>query len=238
MAHRVRAIGCVLVSIVASVSAQAPPADYDRGVAALHHFEYEEANDAFRRAQKAAPGFAMAYWGEAMTYHQTLWRNENIAAGRQALNRLGPTPAARAARATTEIDKALIAAADILFADGDGQARRSAYAEAMGALYTRHPDNPEVASLYALSLLGTMTRSLIGSAGPHEGHSASLASVAIGVVCGFIGVAYPLDGASRSSRQNALLRARQCRAACCASVRNATLRGQAHASFEIRAHLR
>ncbi len=50
-----------------------------------------------------------------------------------------------------------------------------AYADAMGALYARHPDNPDVASFYALSLLGTMARSLIGYAGPHEGHSASLA---------------------------------------------------------------
>lgn len=175
MAHRVRAIACLVLSIAAPASAQGPPADYDRGVAALHHFEYEEANEAFRRAQQASPGFAMAYWGEAMTYHQTLWRNENIAAGRAALNRLGPTPAARAARATTDRARAFIAAADALFAGGDDAARRRAYAEAMGALYARDPDDPDVAAFYALALLGTMSRSLIGGAAAHEGHSASLA---------------------------------------------------------------
>ena len=167
--------GWLLLGLVASVSTQAPAADYARGVAALHHFEYEEANEAFRRVQQTHPGFAMAYWGEAMTYHQTLWRNENIAAARQALGRLGPTPAARAARATTETDRALIAAADVLFADGDAAARRRAYAEAMGALHARVPNDPDVAAFYALSLLGTMARSLIGGAGAHEGHSASLA---------------------------------------------------------------
>ena len=37
-----------------------------RGVLLLHSFEYDEAIDAFRQAQKADPGFAMAYWGEAL----------------------------------------------------------------------------------------------------------------------------------------------------------------------------
>ena len=175
MAHGVRAIASLLLSFAATVSAQGPPADYGRGVAALHHFEYEEANEAFRRAQQANPGFAMAYWGEAMTYHQSLWRNENITAGRQALSRLGSTPAARAARATTEKERGFIAAVDALFAGDDEPARRRAYAEAMGALYARHPDDPDVAAFYALALLGTMSRSLIGGAGAHEGHSASLA---------------------------------------------------------------
>ena len=59
-----------------------------RGVTALHNFEYEDAVEAFREAQRMDPDFAMAYWGEAMTYHQTLWRNENILAGREALKRL------------------------------------------------------------------------------------------------------------------------------------------------------
>ena len=149
--------------------------EFLRGVTALHNFEYEDAHEAFVRVQRANPGFAMAYWGEAMTYHQTLWRNENIAAGRQALSRLGSTPAARAARATTAKVRAFIEAVDALFGEGDAAARRSAYADAMGALYARHPDDPDVASFYALALLGTMSRSLIGYVDAHEGHSASLA---------------------------------------------------------------
>src|SRR5918996_3844625 len=35
---------------------------FTQGLASLHLFEYEDANEAFRRAQAAAPGFAMAYW--------------------------------------------------------------------------------------------------------------------------------------------------------------------------------
>ena len=68
---------------------------------ALHNFEYEEANEAFQQAQAIDRGFVMAYWGEAMTYNQTLWRHENVEAARHALARLGSTPAARAATTGT-----------------------------------------------------------------------------------------------------------------------------------------
>src|SRR4029077_18268776 len=39
----------------------------------------------------------------------------------------------------------------------------------------QNPEDPDVASLYALALLGTMSRSLIGTADAHEGHSQALA---------------------------------------------------------------
>ena len=77
-----------------SASAQARTV-FAQGLAALHLFEYEDANDAFRRAQNADRALAMAFWGEAMTYDQILWRKEDPAAGRNALRRLGASRAAR-----------------------------------------------------------------------------------------------------------------------------------------------
>jgi tetratricopeptide (TPR) repeat protein len=165
-------LGAVTFPTSGSPQAQA---EFVRGVAALHNFEYEEANEAFLKAQQIEPGFAMAYWGEAMTYHQTLWRNEDVAAGRRILARLGPTPAARAARAPTERERAFLAAVDVLFGAGDGAERRTRYAQAMGEMHARMPDDPEVATFYALALLGTMARGLEGSMDAHEGHSATLA---------------------------------------------------------------
>src|SRR4029077_16798819 len=88
---------------------------YERGLRALHLFEYEDANEAFAQAQRLDPGFAPAYWGEAMTYYQTLWRKEDIAAARQVLARLAPSPAARVTKAKTATEKGLIAAVDVLF---------------------------------------------------------------------------------------------------------------------------
>jgi tetratricopeptide (TPR) repeat protein len=162
------------ITFPTSASADAQ-AEFLRGVAALHSFEYEAANAAFQRAQQLDPGFAMAYWGEAMTYHQTLWRNEDVAAGRRVLARLGPTPAARAAKAGTAKERAYLAALDILFGPGDEPTRRQAYADAMARLHASDTEDPEAASFYALALLGTMSRSLIGYVDTHEGHSAALA---------------------------------------------------------------
>jgi hypothetical protein len=166
-----------LVLLAASRAFAQPPAEatFRRGVAALHAFEYEDANDFFRKAQQLDAGLALAYWGEAMTYHQTLWGHEDVAAAREALGRLAPTAAARREKARTPRDQALLDAADELFGEGDAATRRQQYADAMGRLYARDPGDADVASLYALALLGTMSRGLIGTADAHEGHSLTLA---------------------------------------------------------------
>lgn len=56
----------------ANSGAASAQADFLAGLALLHDFEYPSAAEAFRRAEAADPGFAMAYWGEAMTFnHQS-----------------------------------------------------------------------------------------------------------------------------------------------------------------------
>jgi tetratricopeptide (TPR) repeat protein len=157
-----------------SASAEAR-ALFAQGLAALHLFEYEDANDAFRRAQHLEPGFAMAYWGEAMTYDQILWRKEDIVAGRDALRRLGASPPERLAKAATATDKRLLEAIEILFGEGNTATRHQKYADAMARAYEQDADNADVATLYALALLGTMSRSLIGYEDAHEGHVHGLA---------------------------------------------------------------
>src|SRR5262245_21216062 len=180
--HRVRVwlrltVACSVLALPVQAASQASDADraFQRGLTALHEFEYEEANEAFREAQKHGPGFAMAFWGEAMTYHQSLWRRENIDAARQTLARLAPTHAARIAKCRSPKEADLFAAVEILFGRGDASSRRRAYAEAMGAVHERYPDDADTAALYGLSLLATMARGLSGSVDVHEGHSQDLA---------------------------------------------------------------
>src|SRR4051794_8713590 len=148
---------------------------FERGVTALHSFEYEDANDAFAEARRLDPGLVMAYWGGAMTYHQSLWGHEDVEAGRRVLAALGPTAAARLARASGARERGLLTAVEALFGAGDAAARRQRYADEMAHVYRQLPEDPDVASFYALALLGTMSRGLIGAADAHEGHSRSLA---------------------------------------------------------------
>lgn len=132
----------------------AAQAHFLRGVAALHSFWYDEAADEFRAAQKAEPGFALAYWGEAMTHTHPIWSEEDLAAARAALARLAPTPAARAAKAPTEREKAWLAAAEALYEDEDKASRQRAYSEAMRRIHEQDPEDVEAGSFYALSLIG------------------------------------------------------------------------------------
>src|SRR5689334_18159551 len=80
------------VSFANSGAPSAQPA-FLRGLALLHNFEYADAATAFRDAQKRDPGFAMAYWGEAMTYNHGIWREQDSVKARAALQRLGATAA-------------------------------------------------------------------------------------------------------------------------------------------------
>jgi tetratricopeptide (TPR) repeat protein len=137
-------------------------AAFQSGLAALHNFEYEQANEAFREARRADPSLVLAYWGEALTYYQTLWRNENLEAGRRALAALGSSPAARAAKARNPHEKALLGAVELLFGEGDADTRHRRYVDAMAKVAAENPDDPDVVSLYGLALLGTTSRSLIG----------------------------------------------------------------------------
>jgi tetratricopeptide (TPR) repeat protein len=125
------------------------------GLALLHDFEYERAAEAFRRAEAADSGFAMAYWGEAMTYNHAVWMEQDLAAGRAALAKLGPTPEARAAKAPTPRERDYLAAVEILYGEGTKEARDFRYADAMADLHAKYPDDVDATALYALSLLGT-----------------------------------------------------------------------------------
>ena len=127
-----------------------------RGVAALHSFWFEEAGEAFKNAQETDPSFALAYWGEAMSYNHPLWAEQDIAAARAVLLRLGATRKERAAKAPTERERLYMEALEELYGEGDKLARDIAYEKAMARLHERFPEDVEAAAFYALSLLGTI----------------------------------------------------------------------------------
>jgi tetratricopeptide (TPR) repeat protein len=141
------------VAFANSGAAVAQPA-FLKGLALLHNFEYERAALAFREAQQRDPGFALAYWGEAMTYNHGLWYEQNAEAARAALARLATTPEARSARAPTDREKQWLRAVEALYGAGSKAARDTAYAAVMRDIFEHDRSDPEAATFYALALLG------------------------------------------------------------------------------------
>jgi len=146
------------VSFANSGAASAQPA-FLRGLALLHNFEYGDAAAAFREAQRLDPSFAMAYWGEAMTFNHGIWREQDSVKARAILERLGATPSERLAKAKTAREKDYLRALDKLyFGSGTKAGRDSAYALAMAALAERNASDADAQLFYSLALLSLFPR--------------------------------------------------------------------------------
>ena len=137
-----------------SGSAAAQP-HFIRGVLLLHSFEFDDAAEAFREARRIEPGFAMAYWGEALTHNHPLWRYQNRDAALEVLAALGPTPEARRARAPTAREQAYLASLDVLYGDGDKADRDRAYVRALERISRDFPGDDEARAFHSLAILGT-----------------------------------------------------------------------------------
>ena len=127
-----------------------------RGVAILHSFGWKQAIGQFQAAQELDPDFALAHWGESLSYNHPLFGVGGLDEDnpRAVLQRLGPTREARAPKAATDREKGFLEAVEVLWGtEGSYDERRVGYMEAMGRLYDRYPDDHEVATFYALSML-------------------------------------------------------------------------------------
>ncbi len=126
-----------------------------RGLLYLHSFEYDSAAKAFRQAQRVDPAFALAYWGEAMTYTHPVWFQQDLPAARAALGRYGPDRVARLRRIADERERRWFATAEVLYGDGGKEQRDTLFADAMRLLARDYPADREAQAFYALALLGT-----------------------------------------------------------------------------------
>ncbi|MDH4131819.1 MAG: tetratricopeptide repeat protein [Gemmatimonadota bacterium] len=125
-----------------------------KGVLLLHSFEYEDAAVAFREAQAADPGFAMAYWGEALTHTHPLWNQQNQKEALAVLARLAPDAASRRARAGTERERLYLDAIESLYGDGAKAKRDTLFSAALERITRAHPDDQEARAFHALWLMG------------------------------------------------------------------------------------
>ena len=119
----------------------------------MHLHMFEDAEEHFLQAQSLSPDFAMAYWGQALNQHRTIWNIHNYDVAQSILGRLGNTPAERAAKAPTEREQSYITAIELLFGDGSQAEREAAYSDAMLSLSERYPQDIEASAWFALSLM-------------------------------------------------------------------------------------
>ena len=74
---------------------------FERGVALLHDFWYDKAEQQFQQIEAADPTCAIAYWGEAMSLFHQIWDRPNEATMQRGLalvqkgQKLGAKTAAR-----------------------------------------------------------------------------------------------------------------------------------------------
>ena len=145
-------LGKVNFTISCSVSAQK---QFNRAVAWLHSFEYEEAEKAFTQVTFTDQKCGMGYWGIAMSNYHPIWvppTAEELKKGWDAIEK------ARSVGARTARERDYIAAIEVFYKDADKldhRARAFAYREAMERLYRRYPKDREAAVFYALTLIAT-----------------------------------------------------------------------------------
>jgi tetratricopeptide (TPR) repeat protein len=132
--------------------APAVHASFNRGVALLHDFWYDEAEPQFELIVKADPACAMAHWGIAMSLFHQIWDRPSDAVMARAWQEM---QAAEAHPAKTRREREYVAAVSDFFRPDqrDYQARIEAYAAAMGGLHGRYPHDVDAGAFYALALL-------------------------------------------------------------------------------------
>jgi tetratricopeptide (TPR) repeat protein len=136
------------------VSCAAPQqAAFNRGIALLHDFWYDKAEQQFEAIAKADPKCAMVYWGEAMSIWHEIWDRPNDAILQKGLELVQK---AQKAGAKTQRERDYINALAQFYQDyktKNFETRVSAYSNAMAKVYETYPKDHEAAAFYGLSLL-------------------------------------------------------------------------------------
>jgi tetratricopeptide (TPR) repeat protein len=146
--------------------------EFERGLALLHSFFYEEARRVFSAVAEKDPECAMAHWGVAMTYYHPLWAlpdSADLAAGQAAVTK------AQAAKKQDERETAYVRAAEAFYTGLDEPAiapqasapschapgavdlksRAMCFRREMEKVSASHPKDLDAAAFYALSLVAT-----------------------------------------------------------------------------------
>jgi hypothetical protein len=143
-------LGSVQFPISCGAESQKP---FERAVAMLHSFEYEQAESGFKQVAAKDPKCAMAYWGEAMTLFHLLWARPSKA-DLQHGNELAQK--AQELKPKTKREQEYVDAVSALYQTGEieHKKRLANYASAMEKVANDNPKDTEAQAFYAVALLG------------------------------------------------------------------------------------
>jgi hypothetical protein len=131
-------------------------AQFERAVAMLHSFWYEEAGKAFQSIAEADARCSMAWWGVAMSLWHPLWPGTPDA---EALKKgLAALTQAKSITGSTARERDYIAAIATFYGDYaniDHRTRTLAYEKAMQEVAQRYANDREASVFYSLALLAT-----------------------------------------------------------------------------------
>ena len=149
MADANERLGAVSFPVSCAPASQGP---FNRGIALLHDFWYEEARAQFTRLVASDSACAMAHWGLAMSGFHQIWDRpdaDGMKLGWAEMQKAQAHPAG------TGRERAYISALADFYRPGATQypERIAKYSAAMRRLFDEHPEDVDAGAFYALSLL-------------------------------------------------------------------------------------
>lgn len=126
---------------------------FERGVALMHSFGYEDAEAQFTEITQKDPACAMAHWGIALSLFHQIWERPGETVLKHGWSEMEQ---AQKLDAKTDRERGYISALSGFYRDygtRDHMQRVTAYSEAMGKLYQQYPNDIEVGAFYGLSIL-------------------------------------------------------------------------------------
>jgi hypothetical protein len=126
---------------------------FEKGVALLHSFQYEQARQTFTEVEKRDAKCAMAHWGKAMSLDHQRWDFPDAGKLEEGHNEVQ-----RDGQLSTQSlrEKGFVAAAAAFYQKNDKLShlqRQQAYRAELERLRTQVPGDVEIDSFYALSLV-------------------------------------------------------------------------------------
>jgi tetratricopeptide (TPR) repeat protein len=141
-----------------STENQKAQAFFNQGIRLTYAFNHAEAHRSFMEASRLDPNSAMTYWGQAYALgpniNDALPDEERRMKSYEAIQK-----AKRYSSTASPKEKAMIEALSVRYSKDPNtelQDLNLAYMEAMNNLYKRFPEDPDILTLYAASVMNTM----------------------------------------------------------------------------------